>query len=57
MEIADGSTVIDLLETLQIDPDAVVVELNLDIPDKKTLGTLKLKSGDSVEIIRMVSGG
>lgn len=50
-------TVGELLVKLGIDPETVVIELNLDILNRENHGDTKIKDGDSIEIIRMVDGG
>ena len=54
----DGQvTVGELLVKLGIDPETVVIELNLDILDRATHGDKVIEEGDNIEIIRMVDGG
>lgn len=50
-------TVTRLLEGLEIDPETVVIERNLDILNREDHGEILLEEGDSIEIIRMVDGG
>jgi len=50
-------TVEELLKSLNIDPDTVVVERNLNILSREDHGSEPVKDGDTVEIIRMVDGG
>ena len=50
-------TVTKLLEELEIDPEAVVIERNLEILSLNDHGKTVLEEGDSIEIIRMVDGG
>ena len=50
-------TVTRLLADLGIDPEAVVIERNLDILSLEDHGKTVLEEGDSIEIIRMVDGG
>ncbi len=57
MDVAPGTTVTGLLEEQGVDPKTVVVELNLDISRREQWASLTLSDGDSVEIIRLVSGG
>lgn len=57
MDVAPGTTVTGLLEEQGVDPKTVVVELNLDISKREQWASLTLSDGDSVEIIRLVSGG
>ena len=56
-ELADGVTVTQLLETLQIQPERVVVEPNLAILKRAQHPATSLKAGDQVEIVQFVGGG
>jgi len=56
-ETSDQMTVAQLLEKLDIDPEAVVIERNLDILSLEDHAKTVLEEGDSIEIIRMVDGG
>ena len=56
-EIPEGCTVSRLLETLQIAPERVVVELNLTILKRGELAGAVLSAGDQVEIVHFVGGG
>lgn len=54
---AIGATVADLLRELDIRPDRVAVELNLEILDKREYEKRNLQEGDRVEIISFIGGG
>lgn len=54
---ASGATVADLLRELDIKPDRVAVELNLEILDKQDFEGRRLEDGDRVEIISFIGGG
>ena len=56
-QVADGLTASGLLNTLQIVPERVVVEVNLTILKRAQLPDAVLKEGDQVEIIQFVGGG
>ncbi len=56
-EMQDGITVSRLLETLQIEPARVAVEVNLQIVKKCNFDDHILKDGDSIEIVNFVGGG
>jgi len=56
-DISDGSTVAQLLETLKVVPERVVVEVNLTILKRAEHATTVLKDGDQVEIVHFVGGG
>jgi len=53
-----GSTVADLLASLNLDARTVVVERNRTIlRDRASLAKLELASDDSIEIVHFVGGG
>jgi thiamine biosynthesis protein ThiS len=57
IDIADGSTVVDLLEKLQISRDRVAVEANLEIVPKASYDSRILTAEDTIEIVHFVGGG
>ena len=56
-EIKDGLTVKGLLESLEIDPNRVAVEVNLKIIKRCDFGEQNLNEGDAIEIVNFVGGG
>jgi len=56
-EVATGTTVLELLNGLDIKPQGIAVELNLEIVPKSKYEETPLRDGDRVEIVRMVGGG
>lgn len=52
-----ATTVMELLEELQINPERVVVEVNLEIVKKDRFNEYKIKEGDLIEIVNFVGGG
>jgi sulfur carrier protein len=56
-QVADHSTVGDLLRSSELDPAKVVVEVNLQIVKRNVFDTCQLHDNDSVEILRFVGGG
>ncbi len=56
-EIAPESSLLDLLGTLELDPRAVVVELNREIVRRPALGDTALRQGDRIELVHFVGGG
>ena len=56
-QIADGLSLIGLLESLQIRPGRVVVERNRDIVASDWFATTMLSEGDVLEIVHFVGGG
>lgn len=55
--ISSGSTVTGLLNQLEIRPDRVAVEVNLQIVDRQGFDRQTLQEGDRVEIISFIGGG
>jgi len=51
------TTVLGLLNELDIKPQGIAVELNLEIVSKSKYNETVLKDRDKVEIVRMVGGG
>ncbi len=47
----------DLLASLDLDPRAVVVELNQEIVRRPALDQTTLSDGDQVELVHFVGGG
>jgi len=52
-----GLTAAGLLAELELDPRAVVVELNRRIVRRPELDQTRLDDGDSVELVHFVGGG
>ena len=52
-----GTTVAQLLEQLHIQPERVVVEVNVQIVKREQRAITILQSGDVVEIVQFVGGG
>lgn len=55
--VAAGTTVRELLESLDLVPATIVVERNLEILDREEYGTVALESGDHLELVHFVGGG
>ena len=56
-EASDNATILSFLETNEIDPRIVAVERNGEIVKREQWRSVKLVSGDTLEIVRMVGGG
>jgi sulfur carrier protein len=50
-------SLLQFLESLDIDPRRVAVELNMDIVSKSAYETTILQDGDRMEIVQFVGGG
>jgi len=55
--VARGATLLELLESLALDPRAVVVEHNRTIVRRPTLGAVTVAPGDAIELVHFVGGG
>lgn len=56
-EIAQGLSVVGMLESLQIRPGRVVIERNREIVPRDSFGSTMLAEGDILEIVHFVGGG
>lgn len=56
-EIRDGSTVLELIETLKLTAARVAVEVNREIVTRAKHGEYQLNDGDQIEIVHFVGGG
>ena len=55
--VPDPTTLTELLQQLDLDPRAVVVELNRKIVRRPRLAETRLANGDTVELVHFVGGG
>jgi thiamine biosynthesis protein ThiS len=55
--VARGATLLELLQSLQLDPRAVVVEYNRAIVRRPRLGDVTVAPGDAIELVHFVGGG
>lgn len=56
-ELDKPLSLLDLLKSMDVNPELVAVELNLDIVKRADREGIVLKEGDEVEVIRMIGGG
>jgi thiamine biosynthesis protein ThiS len=56
-QITPGVTLLELLQQLELDPRAVVVEHNRKIVRRPALGDVTLSAGDAIELVHFVGGG
>lgn len=56
-EIESDLSVRDLLESLELNPHMVVVELNRKILPRDAIGDVRVEDGDQVEVVHFVGGG
>ena len=57
VEVADGSTLADLLSTLGLGPKNVIVERNGEPVPRADMAATTLADGDRLELVRAVAGG
>ncbi len=55
--LSTGATLLDLLDTLRLDPRMVVVEHNRAIVRRPALGEVRVAPGDTIELVHFVGGG
>ncbi|KAF0219624.1 MAG: sulfur carrier [Geobacteraceae bacterium] len=56
-KIVESISMLNLLESMNIDSRRVAVELNLEILPKREYATTMLNEGDKIEIVHFVGGG
>ena len=56
-DVPDGTTAKALLAQIGVEPERVVVEVNLTILKRAELADTVLKEGDQIEIVHFVGGG
>jgi sulfur carrier protein len=56
-EIAEGATIAQLLDTLQLTTKFVAVEVNLQLVPRGQHAEHRLAEGDRLEIVTLVGGG
>jgi len=56
-EVAAGTSVADLVNTLDGDPRGIAIERNLEIVPKSQHGAVLLEEGDRLEVVQFVGGG
>ena len=56
-DVPEGTSIADLLATLELDSRLVVVELNREIVRRTERDEVGLQAGDRIEIVHFVGGG
>ncbi len=56
-QVADGTTMSQLLDELQLEPVRVAVEINQDLVTRSTFAETVIRDGDHIEIVTFVGGG
>jgi len=56
-DIQPGLSVQELVESLDLNPQLIVVELNREILARERLEEIEVSEGDQVELVHFVGGG
>ena len=56
-EVPEGLTAAQLVESLDLAPELVAIEINAELCPKSARESTQLASGDSVELVTLVGGG
>ncbi|KAA0258931.1 sulfur carrier protein ThiS [Deferribacter autotrophicus] len=56
-EVCDNITILDLINSLNLKSDRIVVEYNKTILNKDDYDKITIKEGDNLELIHFVGGG
>ena len=57
VKIQDKTTLLSLLKKLKVPIKKVAIELNQTIVNKKSLGKIKVKKNNKIEIVHFIGGG
>ena len=57
VKIQDKTTLLSLIKKLKIPINKVAIELNQTIVNKKSLGKIKIKKNNKIEIVHFIGGG
>ena len=57
IKIQDKITLLSLIKKLEVPIKKVAIELNQTITNKKSLGKIKVKKNDKIEIVHFIGGG
>ena len=57
VKIQDKTTLLCLMKKLKVPIKKVAIELNQTIANKKSLGKIKIKKNDKIEIVHFIGGG
>ena len=56
-KIQDKTTLLSLMKKLKVPIKKVAIELNQTIVNKKSLGKIKVKKNNKIEIVHFIGGG
>ena len=57
IKIQDKTTLLSLIKELKVPIKKVAIELNQTIVNKKSLGKIKIKKNNKIEIVHFIGGG
>jgi len=57
IKVQDKISLLNLTKKLKIPANKVAIELNQKIVNKKSLGYIKIKKNDKIEIVHFIGGG
>ena len=57
INVKDKITLLNLSKKFNIPLNKVAIELNHEIVNKKSLGKIKIKKNDKIEIVHFIGGG
>jgi len=57
VKIQDKTTLLSLMKKLKVPIKKVAIELNQTIVNKKSLGKIKVKKNNRIEIVHFIGGG
>ena len=57
VKIQDKTTLLSLINKIKVSTKKVAIELNETIVNKKSLGRIKIKKNDKIEIVHFIGGG
>ncbi|MGB7342595.1 MAG: sulfur carrier protein ThiS [Pirellulaceae bacterium] len=57
VEIETSMTVEQLLDTVEVPPNYLAVEINADVVPREDYTTTVVRAGDDVEVVTLVGGG
>ena len=56
-EVAEGTTISALLESMELYGKRIAVEVNEELVTRSEFGSHQLKEGDVIEIVQAIGGG
>ena len=57
VQIDSEMTVEDMLETVEVPPNYLAVEINADVVPREAYAETMVRDGDDVEVVTLVGGG